>query len=578
MLGRSAVRRIFERTCGVDFLRNRFTNKSTAFTRAEREHLGLVGLLPPTEETLEEQAKRCWEQIKLTNDPISKYRALQEVLSDNVTLYYKVVNANLTDVLPLIYTPTVGEVCERYSNLFTRDQALYLSCKERGTVRQAIKNLHQSDVDIIVVTDGSRILGLGDLGVNGVGISIGKCSLYVAAGGIHPGRALPVVLDVGTNTKRLLEDPMYIGLRSPRASDEDFYALLDEFMDAAREEWPNAVVQFEDFSTNHCFDMLDRYQNKYRCFNDDIQGTGAVIAAGFLNAIHASGLPIEDHRIVVFGAGSAAVGVAQFIVDLVARTYKKTTEEVRKAVYLIDTKGLVTTTRGDTLAAHKVSWARTDITAEQSNSLRTLLDVVKFVKPTALIGLGAQGGVFTEDVVRLMASNCKRPVLFPLSNPSSKAEIIPEDAYKWTDGAAIVASGSPFPPCVLNGKQLPHRRATTCMCSLVLALAAHWLNPLTSHTRRLLLQRLPSVKWWTVRLLSLRVSCIHQSKVLVRCQRTWQLPLLRSFSSWVSQKKTCLAGGRLLLTLYREKCGNPSTWNRIFISRDVSTRHYSFTE
>ncbi|KAH8606211.1 Malic enzyme N terminal domain [Trypanosoma vivax] len=454
MLGRSAVRRIFERTCGVDFLRNRFTNKSTAFTRAEREHLGLVGLLPPTEETLEEQAKRCWEQIKLTNDPISKYRALQEVLSDNVTLYYKVVNANLTDVLPLIYTPTVGEVCERYSNLFTRDQALYLSCKERGTVRQAIKNLHQSDVDIIVVTDGSRILGLGDLGVNGVGISIGKCSLYVAAGGIHPGRALPVVLDVGTNTKRLLEDPMYIGLRSPRASDEDFYALLDEFMDAAREEWPNAVVQFEDFSTNHCFDMLDRYQNKYRCFNDDIQGTGAVIAAGFLNAIHASGLPIEDHRIVVFGAGSAAVGVAQFIVDLVARTYKKTTEEVRKAVYLIDTKGLVTTTRGDTLAAHKVSWARTDITAEQSNSLRTLLDVVKFVKPTALIGLGAQGGVFTEDVVRLMASNCKRPVLFPLSNPSSKAEIIPEDAYKWTDGAAIVASGSPFPPCVLNGKQL----------------------------------------------------------------------------------------------------------------------------
>nr|CCC95155.1 unnamed protein product [Trypanosoma congolense IL3000] len=437
---------------GIDFLRNRFTNKSTAFTQQEREHLGVVGLLPPAVETLDDQVKRCWAQLTLLEHPINKYQLLQGILSNNAVLYYKIVETHMKETLPIIYTPTVGEACQRYGAMFQRDHGLYLSMRELGKVQQTLKNLRKPEVDVVVITDGSRILGLGDLGANGMGISIGKCSLYVAAGGVKPSRILPVMMDVGTDNESLRSDPLYLGLREKRAPDDQFYALLDEFMESVREVWPKAVVQFEDFSNNHCFDMLDRYQKKYRCFNDDIQGTGAVIAAGFLNAIEASGIPYDEQRIVFFGAGSAAAGVANCIVDLVAMKYNRTPEEVRKSVYLLDTKGVITTTRGDKLAPHKVPWARSDISAEQSKSLLTLADAVEFVKPTALIGLGAQGGVFTESIVKKMTTYCKRPVIFPLSNPSSKAEILPQDAFRWTNGKAIVASGSPFPPTTLEGK------------------------------------------------------------------------------------------------------------------------------
>ncbi|CBH17497.1 malic enzyme, putative [Trypanosoma brucei gambiense DAL972] len=453
MLGRSFKLCVSTNARGIDFLRNRFTNKSTAFTRKEREHLGVVGLLPPAEETLDDHVKRCWTQLTHLEYPINKYQLLQGILSTNTVLYYKIVETYMKETLPIIYTPTVGEACQKYGNIFQRDHGLYISMKERGVIRQTLENLRKPEVEVIVITDGSRILGLGDLGANGMGISIGKCSLYVAAGGINPSRILPVMMDVGTDNEGLRADPQYLGLRQKRPSDEDFYALLDEFMEAASEAWPEAVIQFEDFSNNHCFDMLERYQNKYRCFNDDIQGTGAVIAAGFLNAIEASGIPAEDHRIVFFGAGSAATGVATCIVDLVAAKYKKTFAEVQNNVYLLDTKGVITTTRGDKLAPHKVPWARTDISAEQSKSLSTLVDAVKFVKPTALIGLGAQGGVFTEDILKFMRSYCEKPVIFALSNPSSKVEVTPDNAFKWTDGKAIVATGSPFPPTTLNGKK-----------------------------------------------------------------------------------------------------------------------------
>ncbi|KAH8606232.1 Malic enzyme N terminal domain [Trypanosoma vivax] len=312
-------------------LTDRYRNRGTAFTIEERRELGILGLLPHVVETLGQQVDRVHNQLQRYDKPIDRYQHLAALHSTNTTLYYATILAHLEEVLPIIYTPTVGEACQNFSDLFFCERGLYFNRHCKGMFRNIMRNAGYRNAAVTVITDGSRILGLGDLGVNGVGISIGKCSLYVAGAGIDPRNVIPVVLDVGTNTEKYLQDKRYIGLRSPRASDEDFYALLDEFMDAAREEWPNAVVQFEDFSTNHCFDMLDRYQNKYRCFNDDIQGTGAVIAAGFLNAIHASGLPIEDHRIVVFGAGSAAVGVAQFIVDLVARTYRK---QRRKCVRL----------------------------------------------------------------------------------------------------------------------------------------------------------------------------------------------------------------------------------------------------
>lgn len=437
---------------GVDFLRNRFTNKASAFTREEREHLGVVGLLPPAVETLEDQVERVWVQFKRLNYPINRYQLLRGLLDSNVTLYYKVILSHLTDTLPIIYTPTVGEACERYGAIYQKDHGLYLSMNDKGKIAQSLKNLRKPNIDVIVITDGSRILGLGDLGANGMGISIGKCSLYVAAGGIKPNRVLPVMLDAGTNNKELRDDPLYLGVRTPRVSDKEFYDILDEFMESACAMWPNAVIQFEDFSNNHCFDILERYRNKYRCFNDDIQGTGAVIAAGFLNAVEASGIPAKKQRVVFFGAGSAATGVAESICTLVSQKYNVSLNDVRQNVYFVDSKGLVTTTRGDELASHKVPWARTDMPSELNKSLCTLTDVVHNIKPTALIGLGAVPGVFTEEIVKFMATYCPHPIIFPLSNPAKKAEIIPENAYKWTNGTAIVASGSPFPSSNINGK------------------------------------------------------------------------------------------------------------------------------
>ncbi|EPY19691.1 malate dehydrogenase (oxaloacetate-decarboxylating) [Strigomonas culicis] len=440
---------------GVDFVRNRFTNKGTAFTLEERRHLNIEGMLPPNVETLEDQVERHWEQFRRFNAPINKYQHLRNVMSTNVTLYYAFVIEHLKESLPIIYTPTVGEACTRYGNLYTNDHGLYIDIENIGNIRKLIRNSRKENVEVIVLTDGSRILGLGDLGVNGIGISIGKTSLYVAAGGISPGRVLPVVMDCGTDNLTLRNNPLYLGTRKRRCDDATFYKLLDEFMEAAKEEWPTAVIQFEDFSNNHCFDMMERYQNKYRCFNDDIQGTGAVVSAGLLSALSQIGATsLADQRIVFFGAGSAATGVAESIADVTAAHFKTTKDEMHKVTYFVDSKGLVTTTRGDTLAKHKVPWARADIPAEDYKKLTSLEEVVEYVKPTVLIGLSAAGGAFTKEIVEHMAANCEHPIIFPLSNPSSKAEIQPSDAYKWSNGKAIVASGSPFPAINLNGRIL----------------------------------------------------------------------------------------------------------------------------
>ncbi|KEG09260.1 putative malic enzyme [Trypanosoma grayi] len=439
-------------TAASSVLTDRYLNRGTAFTPDQRQKLRIVGRLPPVVETLEEQIARVYDQLKRYDKPINRYQHLAAVHATNTTLYYATILAHLQETLPVIYTPTVGEACQNYNHLFIRERGLYFNRLYKGMFRNIMKEAAYKRVDIVVITDGSRILGLGDLGANGVGISIGKCSLYVAGAGINPQHVVPVILDVGTNNEKYLSDKGYLGIRERRLGDDDFYCLLDEFMDAARDVWPSAVVQFEDFSNNHCFGMLERYQNKYRCFNDDIQGTGAVIAAGFLNAMQVSGIPVKDQRILFLGAGSAATGVAQCIATLASAEFNVPMKTMHDTIYLVDSKGLVTTTRGDKLAAHKVSWARTDVSAEDSAKLSTLEDVVRFVKPTALIGLSAIGGAFTEEIVKFMSSYCERPVLFPLSNPCSKAEIRPDDAYKWTNGTAIVASGSPFPAATLGGK------------------------------------------------------------------------------------------------------------------------------
>ncbi|EAN96408.1 malic enzyme [Trypanosoma cruzi] len=437
---------------GRAILTDRYINRGTAFTMEQRQRLHILGRLPPVVETLEEQVARVYGQVKKYEKPINRYQHLVSVHSTNTTLYYATILAHLEEMLPIIYTPTVGEACMEYSHLFFRERGVYFNRLYKGQFRDIMRDAGYQKVKVVVITDGSRILGLGDLGSNGIGISIGKCSLYVAGAGIDPRLIVPVILDVGTNTERYLQDKDYLGMRERRLGDEEFYELLDEFMEAASAEWPNAVIQFEDFSNNHCFDIMERYQKKYRCFNDDIQGTGAVIAAGFLNAIKLSGVSPLQQRIVVFGAGSAAVGVANNIAALAARMYKFPVQDLVKTFYLVDTKGLVTTTRGDQLAAHKKLLARTDVSAEDSARLRTLEEIVRFVKPTTLLGLGGVGPAFTEEIVKMVMQNTERPIIFPLSNPTSKAEVTPENAYKWTNGAAIVASGSPFPPTTIGGK------------------------------------------------------------------------------------------------------------------------------
>lgn len=351
--------------------------------------------------------------------------------------------------MPIVYTPTVGKACQEFGSLYRGEHGMYLSIfQDKGEVRSVLDNWNDTP-DIIVVTDGSRILGLGDLGVNGMGIPIGKLSLYVAGAGFNPAKTLPITLDVGTNTEKYLNDPLYLGEQKQRVRGKEFIEFTDEFMNAVKSKWPNCLVQFEDFSNDVCFELLERYRNDYRCFNDDIQGTGAVVVSGFLNAVKLNGIDLLKQKIVFMGAGSASTGVATYIAQVMKET-GASDEEVHNCFYLIDSKGLVTTSRGDVLESHKVPWARKDIDSK-TNHLASLLEVVKAIQPTAIIGLSGQGGVFTEQIVREMAKHQKKPIIFPLSNPTSKSECSAEQAYTWTNGSCIFASGSPFDAVVLNG-------------------------------------------------------------------------------------------------------------------------------
>eukprot|EP01126_Amoeba_proteus_P041413 TRINITY_DN4454_c0_g1_i11.p1 TRINITY_DN4454_c0_g1~~TRINITY_DN4454_c0_g1_i11.p1 ORF type:complete len:365 (+),score=64.86 TRINITY_DN4454_c0_g1_i11:483-1577(+) len=321
-------------------------------------------------------------------------------------------------------------------------------CREdRGSMRAMLDNWPY-DVSIIVVTDGSRILGLGDLGTNGMGIPVGKLALYTACGGFYPRSTLPVVMDTGTNNPANLEDPFYLGSRHKRLGDEEYYGMWHEFLTAVKDKWPNAILQFEDISNDHCFNLLKMYRHRQKCFNDDIQGTGAVIASGFLSACNTVNIPLTQHKILFLGAGSAAIGVADQICELVASASGNTVEEVRRQFYLFDSQGLVTTTRGDKLAEHKLPYARSDMKKEY----KSLLEAVQELKPTALIGLSGVGGSFGNDVITAMGQINQRPIIFALSNPTSKAECVPKDVYELTEGRGIYASGSPFMPVTLpNG-------------------------------------------------------------------------------------------------------------------------------
>ncbi|KAJ4302255.1 hypothetical protein N0V88_002392 [Collariella sp. IMI 366227] len=441
---------------GYQVLNEPTWNKGLSFSPEQRIAKNLTGLIPHVMEDRSKQCERALKMIRTRQTGIDKYLYLSNLKAENVDLFYRLLIDHAQELMPLVYTPTIGDVCLQYSTLYTRPEALYISIKQRKSMATILRNWHYPNPEICVVTDGSRILGLGDLGVNGVGIPIGKLALYTAAAGIHPEKTLPIVLDCGTANETNLKDPLYLGLRSKRPSFAEQQEFMDEFMQAAAEVYPDMVVQFEDFESEKAFKYLDKYRDQYKCFNDDIQGTGAVVLGGYIGAVNLSGVPLEEQRLVFMGAGSAGVGVAKQLVEYY--TKRGLSEQAAKEKFwLVDTKGLVTKDRGDRLAEHKKYFARTD---NEGHQFRTLEEVIEYVKPSALIGLTATHGVFTESVVRALQASVdagglgRRPILFPLSNPLSKAECTFEQAVTWTDGTVIFASGSPFSSfTVKNGDQ-----------------------------------------------------------------------------------------------------------------------------
>lgn len=436
---------------GVAVLRNPWLNRGSVFTEEERDRLGLRGLLPPRVSTFADQVSRLKEVIDSEAAPINKYLTLESVHASDEALYFQLVMENVEEYMPLIYTPTVGEACQKFSHIFRYARGLYISSEDRGRVRELVANVPNHDVDIIVVTDGQRILGLGDLGVNGMGIPVGKLALYTACAGVNPQRALPVTLDVGTNNEEFLKDPLYMGLRQRRVTGPEYMALVEEFITAVRERWPNVLIQFEDFQNTNAFALLDAWRDRVTCFNDDIQGTAAVVVTGLYTAVRALKQKLSDQRILFLGAGAAATGIAHLIADAMAEDGIDRNEALKR-IALFDSKGLVSSTRGDKLAPNKVPFAQAyENTTDFAQAIRQL-------KPTCIIGVSAQGGAFTEDVVKAMCEVNARPMIFALSNPTSKAECTAKQAYTWSEGKCLFACGSPFAPVAVGNKTFVPRQ------------------------------------------------------------------------------------------------------------------------
>ncbi|KAF8635977.1 hypothetical protein AX15_000141 [Amanita polypyramis BW_CC] len=396
--------------------------------------------------------QRCLAQLRSKTSGLEKYIYLNGLKERDPNLFYEVLLSNMSEIIPILYTPTIGDVCSNYSHIWRRPEGLYVTIESKGHIRDVLWSWPGiTAARIAVVTDGSRILGLGDLGANGLPISIGKLDLYIAGAGIKPTSTLPICLDLGTNTQKYLEDPLYIGIRRKRPDTSEMDEFMKEFMQAMSEVFPQLLVQFEDFSTDNAFRYLDMFRTRYRCFNDDIQGTGAVVLSGFINAARlssaASGLPLTEHRILFFGAGSSGTGVAKQLLSFFT-LQGLSVEEAKKRIYTVDSKGLITADRKG-LQEHKKFFARTDY---EGSPLTNLIDVLQYVKPTALLGLSTARNAFTEEVVKLMASLNARPIIFPLSNPISLCEVDHEDAINWTNGKVIFASGSPYEPVEYEGK------------------------------------------------------------------------------------------------------------------------------
>ncbi|KAE9613982.1 putative malate dehydrogenase (oxaloacetate-decarboxylating) (NADP(+)) [Lupinus albus] len=488
----------FSVASGYSLLRDPQYNKGLAFTENERDAHYLRGLLPPTVTSQELQVKKLMNSIRQYELPLQKYVAMMNLQARistrysyitlnsmkcdlflmlilvvwcvlwsmmygssislhkkkenfkterNERLFYKLLIDNVDELLPIVYTPTVGEACQKYGTIFQRPQGLYISLKEKGKILEVMKNWPHKSIQVIVVTDGERILGLGDLGCQGMGIPVGKLALYTALGGFRPSACLPVTIDVGTNNQKLLNDEFYIGLKQRRATGQEYYDLLHEFMSAVKQNYGEKVlIQFEDFANHNAFELLTKYSTNHLIFNDDIQGTASVVLAGVVAALKLIGGTLPDHIFLFLGAGEAGTGIAELIALEMSKQTKAPIEESRKKIFLLDSKGLIVSSRKNSLQHFKKPWAH------EHEPVKTLLEAVKIIKPTVLIGSSGVGKTFTKEVIEAMTSNNEKPFILALSNPTSQSECTAEEAYKWSEGRAIFASGSPFDPVEYNGK------------------------------------------------------------------------------------------------------------------------------
>ena len=428
---------------GLDVLRDPILNRGTAFTEEQREALGLRGLLPAHVHTQAEQAERFLVTFRKLTDPLDKFVALNALHDRNEDLFFSILVDHIDEMQPIVYTPIVGLACQKFGQIFQRPRGMFISIRDRGNIANVLRNWPY-EAGIIVVTDGERILGLGDLGAHGMGIPVGKLSLYTACAGIHPRLCLPVTLDVGCNNDAVRNDPFYVGLSQKRVTGREYDDFVEEFVTAAQEVFPGVVIQWEDFANHNAFRLLDKYRNRVSSFNDDIQGTAAVALAGIFSALRVTGAKLADQKVVFLGAGEAATGIADLIASgMVAQGM--TLEEARRACWLVDSKGLVVKSRKD-LAHHKLNYAH------DHAPVADLLGAIKALQPSAIIGVSAVGGTFTKAVLEEMAKINKRPIVFALSNPTSQAECTAEEAYRHTGGRALFACGSPFDPVTLNGQ------------------------------------------------------------------------------------------------------------------------------
>lgn len=432
-------------------LSNPLLNKGTAFTAKEREAFGLYGLLPPEESTMTQQLARSYETFRKKETPLDKYLYLRDLQDSNETLYYKLLCTHITEIMPIVYTPIVGEACQTFSHIYRRPRGIFIAYPYQHRIDEILANPRFDNVRAIVVSDGERILGLGDQGAGGMGIPIGKLALYSACSGIHPSQTLPILLDTGTNNEALIKDPLYIGWRHERIRGEEYDAFIDTFIQALKKRFPHVLLQWEDFALQNATRLLERYRNELCTFNDDVQGTAAVALGTLLSSIHKTKIPISMQRIMIAGAGSAGCGIANLIVQAMQEE-GISEEEALSNVYLVDRNGLITDDME--LLPFQARFAKKPLDLSKwtlSSSFIGLMDVVKNVKPHALIGVSGQGGLFDETLIREMASHVEIPVILPLSNPISHSEATPLNLIQWTNGRALIGTGSPFESILKNG-------------------------------------------------------------------------------------------------------------------------------